>query len=867
MNSDADNLDIDSSVKKHILTLLDQISKYKKHSAIIIEQKDAQIARLTDAVDKRDALITELAAKTSRLVNEKNSALIGLELTLQARDTEIKMMRSTIVFQIASRYQSVVNKVFPASSGTRRLYELVMSGFRVILNKGWMVFFREADKNLSKKKPSTDNAVSGSLQLIENGGKHLDIIIPVYNAFEHVQKCISSVLSCTSEIPFTIVIVDDCSTDNRLKEYLSYLVAKHASIKVLRNEKNAGYLKSVNLGMKYSRNDVVLLNSDTVVTHGWLRKLQDCAYSNDHIATVTPLSNNATICSVPEFCANNDIPSGYDIQEYAALIQKSVTSLGIKCYEIPVGVGFCIYVKREVIQKIGLFDTKFDKGYEEEVDFCLKARQKGYYNVVCTQAFVYHAGNVSFQDSRSELETKNWQLLVKKHPYYPDFIHDFVENNPLKPVQIAIGESIDKDRVNGDNINIGVDAQLLLRPQWTGTEKYIFKLIENLLDRGLNAHEYLTVFSSNKDLDKYHTCDRFKRKFASDSTDILWDPDFYKCDIFHRTFQCYSVYDLLLLLNARRGVITIHDLIAYRHPEYFENSEQFKNYQNIARLSAKYADRIIAVSKFGREDISETLNIPLEKIEVSYQPIPIINGSQKEITDWMVQEFRNKYGIKKPYILYVSALFPHKNHENLIKAYKNIHDELDKPVDLFIVGPDTHLAGYKAKLENLVYECGDRVKFFNYVSNEDMPLFYKGADLFVFPSLDEGFGIPPLEAMYYGTPVVCSRAASMPEVAGDGALMVDCMDVAELSKAIKDIITDKILREELINKGKVRVHSFIDEIASIDRANVYRKMMNNPDLDSEKSRITDYDRELESVAINQQEYSFLRNKWIGNRKY
>ncbi|MGD0854885.1 MAG: glycosyltransferase [Dehalococcoidia bacterium] len=828
MNSDADNLDINSSVKKHILTLLDHISKYKKHSAIIIEQKDAQIARLADAVDKRDALITELVAKTSQIsqlttmVNEKNSALIDLDFTLKDRDTEINMMRSTIVFQMASRYQSIVNKVFPASSGIRRLYELVMRGLRVILNKGGMVFFREAAKYLISEKPSADNAVSGALQLIESSGKHLDIIIPVYNSFEHVQKCISSVLSCTSEIPFTIVIVDDCSTDNSLKEYLSYLVAKQADIKILKNKKNAGYLKSVNRGMKYSRNDVVLLNSDTVVTHGWLRELRDCAYGSERIATVTPMSNNATICSVPDFCKSNEIPHGYSIQEFASLVNKTAVSNGVRHYEIPVGIGYCMYVKRKVLHDIGYFDEAFGRGYEEEVDFCLRALEHGYKNVACPQVFIYHAGSASIDEGqKTALEKKNWGLLIKRHPQYTSILADFTSKNPMSGLQQAIKDNIEKRSLGG--LKIGLDAQLLIRPQWTGSERYIDSLIRGILWDDANNH--YTVFSANdKYDDRFYDGSNIVRKYAADSADILWDPDYKGLDVFHRPFQCHGALDLLALAGARCRVLTILDLILYKRPDYQQKKEDHERYQRIMNVSAKLADRIIAISEFCKKDIVETLGIDPEKIDVIY-PVTFDPAKLEKVDNGLSrQALKDKYGISGKFIMYIGTTFPHKNQEGLILAYELLLNKYaakqEQIPDLVLVGPDTALQT-KKRLVDRTKHITHKVKLIEYVPDEDMPAFYSCAELFVFPSLYEGFGIPLIEAMAYGLPIVASNATSVPEVVGDAALVVDCTRADLLADAIETVLNDAGIRERLVERSRERIKQFSMETVIKQTLNTY----------------------------------------------
>ena len=137
----------------------------------------------------------------------------------------------------------------------------------------------------------------------------VDIIVPVYNAFEDLQKCVSSVMRHTDLTRNRLIFVNDCSPDERIAPYLDSLAGEN--ILVHHNEKNMGFSANVNYGIRCSQdNDVLLLNTDTVVTRGWLDKISACAARDSHIASVTPLSNRAEICSVPGYLEKNDIPEG-----------------------------------------------------------------------------------------------------------------------------------------------------------------------------------------------------------------------------------------------------------------------------------------------------------------------------------------------------------------------------------------------------------------------------------------------------------------------------------------------------------------------------------------------------------------------------
>lgn len=260
----------------------------------------------------------------------------------------------------------------------------------------------------------------------------IDIIIPVYNGYTFLKNCLESVFEHTN-ISHRIILINDKSKEYQLINYLNDL-KKIKNLVIINNKKNLGFVKSINKGIKLSKNnDVVLLNSDTLVTRNWLEKLKNSAYSSELIATVTPLSNNAAFCSVPNFEINNDIPDGFTINSFASLIEEKSLVL---YPEIPTGVGFCMYIKREALNLIGYFDEKyFGKGYGEENDFCLRAKKAGFINILDDSTFIYHKGSGSFADSEKlQLQKRNLKIMDKLHPEYFSTISHFYLENPLKPI-------------------------------------------------------------------------------------------------------------------------------------------------------------------------------------------------------------------------------------------------------------------------------------------------------------------------------------------------------------------------------------------------------------------------------------------------
>ena len=261
----------------------------------------------------------------------------------------------------------------------------------------------------------------------------IDIIIPVYNAYDDLQRCLDSVLR-TATSPCRLILIDDCSPDSRIAGYFGTLRGKNdARLLLLRNEVNLGFVGTVNRAMALGRSDVILLNSDTVVTSGWLEKIRRCAATDPHIGTITPFSNNAEICSFPNFCEDNPLPPGMDAED----VNRAMEQAAVPLYpDIPTGVGFCMFIRRALLDKIGLFDAEtFGLGYGEENDFCMRAVQSGYRNVLCDDTFILHVGNSSFDSKKGALAQENMQRLVAKHPGYLKEVTTFIAADPLKPVR------------------------------------------------------------------------------------------------------------------------------------------------------------------------------------------------------------------------------------------------------------------------------------------------------------------------------------------------------------------------------------------------------------------------------------------------
>lgn len=259
---------------------------------------------------------------------------------------------------------------------------------------------------------------------------HVDVVVPVYKARIETLRCLHSVLTAACETPFELIVINDASPEAELTADLNKL-AGLGLFTLLVNAENRGFVQTVNRGMAAHENrDIVLLNSDTEVYDGWLDQLSQAANRDARIGTVTPLSNNATICSYPHFLHDNPYPLELSSAEVNAL--TAVVNAGV-AIEAPTGVGFCMYIKRTCLEAVGLFDEKaFGKGYGEENDFCQKAIQKGWRNIIAADVYVRHLGSASFLGEKAKRVQEALKILDKRYPRYRQDIDDFVQRDPLK---------------------------------------------------------------------------------------------------------------------------------------------------------------------------------------------------------------------------------------------------------------------------------------------------------------------------------------------------------------------------------------------------------------------------------------------------
>ena len=272
-----------------------------------------------------------------------------------------------------------------------------------------------------------------------------------------------------------------------------------------------------------------------------------------------------------------------------------------------------------------------------------------------------------------------------------------------------------------------------------------------------------------------------------------------RIDLFH------APHYTLPALTPCRSIVTIHDCIHLRFPQYLPSRFAYRYARAMFWSATHRCDCILTVSETSKRDILSFFDVPAEKIVVI--PNAIEDRYWTRPPDEAIRKVRERYQLHAPFLLYAGNIKPHKNLERLLDAFYRVRQRGFKDVTLLIIGDE--ITRY-VKLRRAVhrYQLHRHVRFLGFVPGETLQILYHLAAAFVFPSLYEGFGLPPLEAMASGTPVVTSNVSALPEVVGDAAMLVDPEQADSIADGVIRVLSDEPLRADLVRKGLARARQF-----------------------------------------------------------
>jgi GT2 family glycosyltransferase/glycosyltransferase involved in cell wall biosynthesis len=637
----------------------------------------------------------------------------------------------------------------------------------------------------------------------------VDVIVPVYGAAAELERCLASL----GDERVLLVVDGPQHVD------VERVIAQHPSATILRNDQRLGFVRSVNRGMRASTNDVVLLNSDTIVTPRWLEKMIAAATSVPNVGTVTPLSNHATLCSIPRAFEENLLPHGFDVTSFAALVER----VSARAYpQLPTGVGFCMYIRRALLDDIGFFDEEhFGHGYGEENDFCLRATKRGWTHLSDDATFIFHEGGRSFGADATTHLRRGTAALKKLHPEYLPTIARFMKDDPLAPMRQRILQALGTRKREAPRIahlvhgwppfargGTELYAQGLVREQLREHEVSVYARIADptrtkghaleLNDLGARVRLVTNNFLQRDPLSRNALRDRaLERDFAR----FLRTERPHLLHIHHLGGHAFSLARIARRLGIRI-VQTLHDWwpLCARVNLFDANGR---------RCSGPSLMKCAACAPLTRIPLA---NVPLHALRRRAARAALANadafvmGSQAIRNDFADIVPRDvpmhvvDYGIDlptrtepKPHAQLpvrfgcVGAVLPHKGLHLADEAFAEIDPN---HATLHIHGNANADPAYAATLRHATLE--------GTFEEDEKQRVFDSLDVLLMPSIGlESFGLVAREAMARGVPVIAANDGALAElfVDGRGGVHFRAGDVASLREAIVTMIEQPWSRE------------------------------------------------------------------------
>lgn len=369
-------------------------------------------------------------------------------------------------------------------------------------------------------------------------------------------------------------------------------------------------------------------------------------------------------------------------------------------------------------------------------------------------------------------------------------------------------------------MRIGIDGRGINWYSGTGIGTYTENVLKNLLN--IDKENYYHIYWSMGN----------EHDYIKDNSNIIqtsrkhhrfFQEYFFPYDLKNKKIDIYHVPQNGIGLNTNitcKKIVTIHDLIPYIMPETVGRGYLLKFLKEMPYIIDK-SQGILTVSEFSKKDILRFF--PIDESKIFVTPLAADSKYKPLHKDSCKSILKDKYNINKKFILYLGGFSERKNVHSLITAFSNIYYDLNEEYNLVIVGSYKDDSQYLIKLRDKL-NMTDKIIFTGFAPDEDLPIFYNGCEVFVYPSLYEGFGLPPLEAMNCKTPVITSNLTSIPEVVGDSGILINPHNIIELESSIVEILNDDSLKDYYGKKGFERAQNFSWQNTAKKTLQAYKKV-------------------------------------------
>lgn len=641
---------------------------------------------------------------------------------------------------------------------------------------------------------------------IEKHTENVDIIICVHNALEDVKQCLESVIRCTQD-PYQIIIVDDGSgeeTKTFLKSLLEVEQYK-GKVQLFINEGELhGYAIAANIGMKKSQGEyLVLLNSDTIVTAGWLDKMIDCAKSDDSIGVVGPLSNTASMQSVPrliekgDWC-HNDLPEDLSVSDMGQIVKKYS---GRIYPQVPLINGFCMLITRKLINQIGYFDEEnFGRGFGEEDDFNLRAGKAGFRLAVADNTYIYHAQSKSYSDAvRKELSQKSGVILREKHgsDYVEACVNYMKDNLVLLGIRGRVEAAFLRERLVKN-----------ARERWKA-KRILFHLPCSEAGGGANV-----IIQESRKLKEmgaeiaYYNLDLYRSAFEQSYPELEF-PVYYGAG--HGGFLQYADKFDVICLTYYKGIRYIQPIIndcgkPIRYGYYIQDFEPYffpkesKDYKEALASYTAVADMIC-----------------FTKTQWNCQTVKKETGRRCEVIGPSVdlECFRPRRAFGNMKTVRIAAMVRPATPRRAPKMTIEILYELKKiygaKVEIVIFGcTETE---YKEFFLNQSVAFEYEYRLAGKITSEHMSMILSNSDIFVDFSIFQAMGLTAMEAMASGCAVIVPKYGGTSDFAKHewNCLVTDTRKKEDCIAAARRLIDNPDLRYELASRAITDMCQFTPE--------------------------------------------------------
>jgi 2-polyprenyl-3-methyl-5-hydroxy-6-metoxy-1,4-benzoquinol methylase/GT2 family glycosyltransferase/glycosyltransferase involved in cell wall biosynthesis len=765
------------------------------------EQLAARQNLLTWEIEDLNNQVRQMSGAREQIFEECTQ----LRHSVAQQEEYIASIEGSLAWSLVGKYRRVKQQIFPVGTMRRRAYDSVLKSLkksRPIKNIPVEIGARDAESGVQSflyTIPEVPNLIP-----VTRHQANVDIIICVHDALGDTKRCLEAVVCC-STAPYSLVLVNDGS-NQETSDYLCDFASSHGA-NLIKNDVAKGYTFAANQGMQQSKADyVVLLNSDTIVSLDWLDRMVACMESDRRIGVVGPLSNSASWQSVPEIVnlkgddwAMNHLPPGMDVSEMGLLVAKYSGRLYPR---IPFLNGFCLMIRREVIDELGYFDeTNFGRGYGEENDYCLRAGEAGWDLAVADDVYIYHAQSRSYtEDRRKQLYNHAAAALALKHDQ--------------TVIAAGVAECQFGRVLEGIRARSGVLAkrkQLLEdgRSHWEGRRLLVLLPVSNpggganVIIQEAQAMRQMGIQVKILNLSDNRAA--FESWYADAQIPFLYAENGHRVSEFFHDFDAviatfFTSVDWMEGQNSGTVLSIRGYYIQDFEPNFFRSDSvefrtawnSYTRYENLVRLTKTSWNRDVLKEKIGVDCSIVGPSVDLDL----YRP------RRRKTADWP----------KRP--LRVLAMIRPSSHQRNAQLTMEVLRELSRvyeqttEVILFGCWPDD--PGFQAlPLDFRFHNAG-------ILNRRQLAFLFNEVDIFVDFSVWQAMGLTAMEAMACGVAVIVPRngGASSFATNEENSLVVDTASNVECLNALERLVKDHDLRRHIQKKAMFSICEFFPEKAA-----------------------------------------------------